>query len=88
MHGLNITKIVLLFFLIIIINSCVSQDQIDVTFDNDPFDDTLLPVTFDLRNTGRLPAVKTQPPSGCWASAANGSLESFRLLENKDHISI
>jgi C1A family cysteine protease len=37
---------------------------------------TELPKYFNLRNTGRLGAVKTQPNGGCWASAAIGSVES------------
>jgi hypothetical protein len=37
-----------------------------------------IPEYYDLRNTGRLGEVKTQPNGGCWASAAIGSVESVK----------
>lgn len=54
-----------------------SQENNPLPFDINTFDRKHLPMVYDLRNTGRLPLVKAQPPAGCWASAANGSLESF-----------
>lgn len=46
-------------------------------FDNDIVAKDSLPLYFNLRNTGRLSPVKTQSNSGCWASAAMASVESF-----------
>jgi hypothetical protein len=46
-----------------------------------------LPVKFDLRNTGRIGTVKSQPNGGCWASAAIGSVESvWRTFHLSDEI--
>jgi len=36
-----------------------------------------LPVNFDLRESGRLSPIKTQPDGGCWTSATMASVESL-----------
>ena len=43
------------------------------------------PVSYDLRNYGRVPAVRNQNPYGtCWAHATLGALESNYLTRSKD----
>lgn len=50
-------------------------------------DTVTLPVAFDLRNSGRLSPVKTQPDGGCWASATMSSVESvFRTFGYGDYM--
>ena len=46
------------------------------SFDDFDFISDSLPEVFDLRKTGILSPVKTQPNGGCWASASNNVLES------------
>jgi len=63
-----------------------AQDDNSMTFgseieDSVSFADSTLPTVFDLRNSGRLSAVKTQPDGGCWTSATMSSVESvFRTF--------
>jgi C1A family cysteine protease len=45
-----------------------------------------LPVTFDLREKGRLSPVRTQPAGGCWASAAVSAVESLMKTEGADDV--
>ncbi len=56
----------------------IKQKAIIPDFDQQIILPKQLPEYYNLRNTGRLGDVKTQPNGGCWASASIGSVESFR----------
>lgn len=65
----------------IFLGGCSAQEGSKISSLSD-FDQKLvviepLPVYFDLRNTGRLSPVRTQPAGACWASATMSSVESF-----------
>ena len=58
------------------------NNVVDITAlsDYEPVDESTLPKTFDLRNEGRLTAVKDQGPDGfCWNFASTASMESSIL---------
>lgn len=73
-------RLMILWILMLVGVSCTSQDLYPhlFEFDLNLFNNDSIPIVFDLRDYNRLSSVKVQPTGGCWASAAIGSVESFR----------